>query len=418
MGGEWLGPSELRIGLGCMRLADERAEDTIAAAAEAGVTVFDTARAYGDGPGTGERLLARGLRACGAHQRSRIVTKGGMTRVAEAWVPDGRAKAIRADCEASLEALDGLPIDLYLLHAPDPRTPWKTSIRALAGLLDERLIARVGLSNVNRRQLDEALELAPITAVEVALSPYDDHAWRGGLLERCAEQEIAVIAHSPLGGPRRAGRLVRSTPLVEVARARGVQPAQVALAWLLALSHNLVAIPGARRPETARSAARAAGLELEAEELTALEHAFGRFATYRARSASAGAPILTDGEVVLIMGIPGAGKTRAAEAYLARGYVRMNRDERGGGLRDLADALSRELASGASRVVLDNTYLSRAARHYVIEAAPTTASRHAASGSTRPLPRPRSTSCSGWSSASGACRRRRSCAAWRVAPAA
>ena len=123
----WLDPAELRVGLGCMRLStdedrdEERALATIAAAAGAGITVFDTARAYGDN----ERLLARALRACGAAETARIVTKGGMTRAGGGWVPDGRAKAIRADCEASLAALDGLPIDLYLLHAPDPRTPWR-----------------------------------------------------------------------------------------------------------------------------------------------------------------------------------------------------------------------------------------------------------------------------------------------------
>ena len=75
----WLDDSELRIGLGCMRLSTgdhpERRAATIAAAAEAGIIVFDTARAYGDN----ETLLARALRACGAHERARIVTKGGMT---------------------------------------------------------------------------------------------------------------------------------------------------------------------------------------------------------------------------------------------------------------------------------------------------------------------------------------------------
>ena len=69
------------------------------------------------------------------------------------------------------------------------------------------------------------------------------------------------------------------------------------------------------------------------------------------------------------MGIPGAGKSRVAEDYVARGYVRLNRDERGGSLRGLADALEEELASGVRRVVLDNTYLTRAARSYVIDAA-------------------------------------------------
>src|SRR2546428_4336342 len=136
-----------------------------------------------------------------------MVTKGGMTRPVGGWIPDGRAKAIHADGETSLAALDGLAIDLYLIHAPDPRTPWRTSVRALARLLDEGLVRRVGVSNVNRTQLDEALELAPIAAVEVALSPYDDRAVRGGLVERCEETGLTLIAHSPLGGPRRAGRL-------------------------------------------------------------------------------------------------------------------------------------------------------------------------------------------------------------------
>jgi aryl-alcohol dehydrogenase-like predicted oxidoreductase len=186
---------------------DEVALATIAAAAGAGLTVFDTAHAYGPGPGDAghnERLLARGLRACGAPARARIVTKGGMTRSGVAWIPDGRAKAILSDCEASLAALGGLPIDLYLLHAPDPRTPWATSVRALARLVDEGMVRRVGVANVNRGQLDQAIGLAPIAAVQVALSIYDDRPLRGGVVGRCTEAGIALIAHSPLGG--RAGR--------------------------------------------------------------------------------------------------------------------------------------------------------------------------------------------------------------------
>ena len=162
---------------------EELALETIAAALEAGITVFDTARAYGLGEtelGHNERLLARALRRSSADASARIVTKGGMTRAGGGWITDGRAKAILADCDASLTALDGLRIDLYLIHAPDPRTPWRTSVRALARLVDESVVTGVGLANVNRRQLDKALELAPIAAVQVALSLYDDTALRGG----------------------------------------------------------------------------------------------------------------------------------------------------------------------------------------------------------------------------------------------
>jgi aryl-alcohol dehydrogenase-like predicted oxidoreductase/predicted kinase len=338
-----------------------RAAQTIAAALDAGITVFDTARAYGldeHDLGHNERLLARILSDRATPQsRPRIVTKGGMTRAGGGWVPDGRAKAIRADCEASLSALGGLPIDLYLLHAPDPNTPWATSVRALRRLLDDGLVKRIGVSNVNRVQLDEALALAPVAAVQVALSVHDDRAVRGGVLERCGERGIALIAHSPLGGPRRARSLARDRRLAEAA-----------LAWLLELSPNVVAIPGARRPETARSAARAARLNLGADELARVERSFGTSRPARpARGAPA--PRLAGAEVVLIMGLPGAGKTRLAESYVERGYVRLNRDERGGALRAIADALDGELDAGARRVVLDNTYLTRAARSHVIEVA-------------------------------------------------
>jgi aryl-alcohol dehydrogenase-like predicted oxidoreductase len=364
---QWLTPGELRVGLGCMRLTtgadrdEERAHATIAAAADAGITVFDTAGSYGDN----ERVLARALRACGAAGRARIVTKGGMARPDGSWVPDGRAKAIRADCEASLEALDGLPVDLYLLHAPDPRTPWRTSLRALARLVDEGLVRHAGVANVSRKQLDEALELATVSAVQVALSVLDDRALRAGVVERCTETGIALIAHSPLGGPRRAGGLARRQGLRDVAEAHDATPAEIALAWVLGLGPNVVAIPGARRPETARSAARAATLELDEDERESL------VASPRARTAS---PVRGNAEVVLVMGIPGAGKSRVAEDYATRDYLRLNRDERGGTLRAIADELETALASGTQRVVLDNTYATRASRSHAIE----TATRHGA----------------------------------------
>jgi len=347
-----------------MRLStgEQRNDDTelatIAAAADAGITIFDTARAYADN----ETLLARALRACGAHERARIVTKGGMTSAGGAWVPDGRAKAIRADCEASLAALDGLPIDLYLLHAPDPRTPWRTSLRTLARLVDDGLVRSIGVSNVNRRQLDDALELAPVAAVQVALSPFEDRALRGGVVDRCEEEGIAVMAHSPLGGPGRAGRVDRVEELGRVAAASGATPAEVALAWLLGLSPVVVPIPGARRPETARSAARAAALGLDADALAALTRTFGR-------PRVDGPRLRAGAEVVVVMGIPGAGKSHVAEEYVARGYARLNRDERGGTLRALAVTLEEELAAPEPRVVLDNTYLTRASRSYVLDAA-------------------------------------------------
>jgi aryl-alcohol dehydrogenase-like predicted oxidoreductase len=323
----WLGEEELRIGLGCMRVEPAQLELTVTAALAAGITVFDTAHAYGERPGDNERLVAQMLRGT----RARVVTKGGMTRVGTAWVPDGRAVAIRQHCEASLRALDGVGIDLYLLHAPDPRVPWLTSVRALARLLEDGLVPRVGLSNVNRDQLDAALSVVPVSAVEVALSPFDDAAVRGGVVRRCEEQGITVLAHSPLGGPRRVRRAA----------------AQESLAWVLSRSPVVVAIPGARSPQAVRSAVAALELEPPAgpAELP---------------------PPPSGAEVLLVMGIPGSGKSRLAADL--EGCERLTRDDRGGSLAALARELDRQLGEGVERLVLDNTYLTRASRNLVVEA--------------------------------------------------
>jgi aryl-alcohol dehydrogenase-like predicted oxidoreductase len=350
---------------------EERAIETIAAAAQAGITVFDTAHAYGQSAaelGHNERLLARALRQCGAAGKARIVTKGGMNRSDDRWIPDGRAKAILADCEASLLALDGLAIDLYLIHAPDPNTPWATSLRALARILDESLVKRVGVANVNRRQLNEAQNIVNLTAVQVALNPFDDSAVRGGVVPLCEQRGISVIAHSPLGGPRRATRLTRLQALADVAGANGATPAETALAWVLDLSPVVVAIPGARHPESARSAARAANLHPSTNDRAVLNRAFG----VRRPDHRMPAKPLVGAEVVMLVGIPGAGKSRLADDYVNRGYLRLNRDEAGGSLTELASTLDAKLAAGAHRVVMDNTYLTRAARSHVIE----TANRH------------------------------------------
>jgi hypothetical protein len=163
---------------------------------------------------------------------------------------------------------------------------------------------------------------------------------------------------------RRVGSLDGDEALAQIAARRGAEAAEVALAWLLSLSPTVVAIPGARRPETARSAARAARLALTGDDLAMLRRPPRVIQPRRA----------SDVEVVMVMGIPGAGKTREARQYVGRGYHRLNRDERGGSLRDVAEALEETLASGAPGVVLDNTYLTRAARSYVLE----TAARHGA----------------------------------------
>ena len=369
---DWLSTDESRIGLGCMRLSTERDRDeetaiaTVHAALDGGATVFDTARAYAldDGErGHNERLLARALSSHPLGARARLVTKCGMARPGGAWRADGRARSIAADCEESLRALGGRPIDLLLLHAPDPRVPLATSVRALASLVERGWVRRVGVCNVNRSQLSEALELAPLAAVEVALGAGDDEALRGGVVSLALERGLWVLAHAPFGGPVRAGRLARDPVLAQAASRLGRTPAQTVLAWLLALHPRVVALPGARRPETARASQAVARLVLDSETRALLDERLGSL------QPPPRAPVRADAEVVLVAGISGAGKSTLAARLAAQGYARLNRDERGGTLAGIAAALEDRLSAGATRVVLDNTYLTRASRHTVVRAA-------------------------------------------------
>ena len=100
----------------------------------------------------------------------------------------------------SLRALGVERIDLYQLHAPDPRMPLSTSVRALAALKDEGLIERIGLCNVNVGQIEEARRITDISAVQVELSVWHDENLLNGVVEYCIAHEIQLIAYRPLGG--------------------------------------------------------------------------------------------------------------------------------------------------------------------------------------------------------------------------
>jgi aryl-alcohol dehydrogenase-like predicted oxidoreductase/predicted kinase len=359
------------IGIGCMRLSTERDRDeargiaVLHAALDRGVTFFDTADAYcldDSEIGHNERLVARAM-ATWSGDRSRIVvaTKGGVTRPNGQWVPNGRGRHLRAACEASLKALDVERIDLYQLHAPDPRVPFPTSVRALAALKEEGLVARLGLCNVNVGQIEEARHITDISAVQVELSVWHDDNLLNGVVDYCAAHAIQLIAYRPLGGRRRLSQLRHEPVLTELAERHGATPAEIALAWLYALSPRIVSIPGPTRVETVQSVVRAKNIALTAGDRDRIGHR---------RGASLEAPAARrDGEVVLIMGLPGAGKSTAAAAFVDDGYTRLNRDEAGGSLRDLLPDLQRLAEDGRSHIVLDNTYMSRASRARVVQAA-------------------------------------------------
>src|SRR5207245_10947456 len=110
-------------------------------------------------------------------------TKGGLTRRQGGWVADGRARHLATACEASRRALGIERIELYQLHAPDPRTSLSTSVRALAALKRDGLIEHIGLCNVNVGQIEEARRITDITAVQVELSLWHDDNFLSGVAE-------------------------------------------------------------------------------------------------------------------------------------------------------------------------------------------------------------------------------------------
>jgi len=376
-------------GIGAMRLSTERdrdearAIDVLHAACDAGITFIDTADAYcwdERDAHHNERLIARALASWpGDRSRIAVATKGGLTRPRGEWVVDGRGSHLIAACAASRRALGVERLDLYQLHTPDPRTPLSTSVRALASLKRDGLVDRVGLCNVTVGQIEEARRITEIAAVQVELSVWHDDNVLSGVAAYCITNGIRLIAHRPLGGPQRRRRTQSDPVLIEVAARHGVTPFDVALAWLKDLSDAIVPIPGPSRVETARSLARFHQVQLTDQDRAQLDERFPHGEWLRRARAGAGghtssasrhAPDAPDaGEVVLIMGLPGAGKSTAARAFVDRGYARLNRDDDGGSLRDLLPALDRLIDAGTSRIVLDNTYVSRKSRASLIQSA-------------------------------------------------
>jgi aryl-alcohol dehydrogenase-like predicted oxidoreductase/predicted kinase len=354
-----------------MRLTDPA---VLAAAVAGGVTLLDTADAYGN-----EALIARAMTGRGRGSAPpmggaqdpllaapvTIVTKGGLTRPDGGWVPNGRARHLAAAARASRERLGGDPLALYLLHAIDPAVPLATSVRALARLVDDGVARSIGLSNVNVAQLEQALAIAPaLAAVEIELSPWRLDAVRGGVIAACVERGLRVLAHRPLGGPAGVRRAARDPVLRAQAARLGVTPAEVVLAWLRTLAPPgvITTLPGATRLETVASAIRGQQLALDDDARAALTAHFLDVA--RPGAATGGGA-----EVVMLLGMPAAGKSTLAAEYAARGYVRLNRDERGGTLLELARAVDDALAGGTTRVVVDNTYPTRASRAPISEVA-------------------------------------------------
>jgi len=260
-----------RLGFGAMRITgdgvwgepDDRegVKAVLRRALELDVDFIDTADSYG--PYVSEELIAEALHPY--PDGLVIATKGGLTRAGPgSWHRDCSPEHLREACEGSLARLRLDTIDVYQLHAVDPRVPYAESVGALAELRDEGKIRHVGVSNVGLGELAEARSIVPVVSVQNRYSISTRDSER--VLESCAREGLAFIPWFPLD----AGA-VEDSRVPEVARAHGASPMQVALAWLLAHSPAMLPIPGTSSVAHLEENVAAAALELSAEDLAALD---------------------------------------------------------------------------------------------------------------------------------------------------
>jgi len=257
-----------RLGFGAMRVCGPQVwgppKDRAAAlrvlrrAYELGANFFDTADSYG--PHVDEELIAEAL-----HPYPKdlvIATKGGLVRPRpSAWDSDARPEHLRKAIEGSLRRLKVERIDLYQLHAPDPKVPLEDSLGAIVDAQKAGRIRHIGVSNVDVKELERARKVAKIVSVQNEYNLGDRSS--EPVLEHCAKLGIAFLPWYPLG----AGAALRSSRVISVSKKVKATPAQVAIAWLLAKSPVMLPIPGTGSIAHLEENMGAAKLKLDKEDL-------------------------------------------------------------------------------------------------------------------------------------------------------
>jgi pyridoxine 4-dehydrogenase len=238
-----------RLGYGAMHLAGDgvwgeppdrpAAVRLLRRAVQLGVRFIDTADSYG--PAVSESIVAEALHPYPADLV--IGTKGGIVRPDKpTWASDGRPEHLRAACEASLQRLRLDRIDVYQLHAIDPRVPLEDSIGELARLRHEGKIRHVGVSNVDVSQLERARRIVPIVSVQNRYNVADRTS--EDVLQVCASDGLAFIPWRPLALAQADAAKPARRWLETEAKERGWTLPQAALAWLLSHSDAMLPIPG------------------------------------------------------------------------------------------------------------------------------------------------------------------------------
>ncbi|MFB4298419.1 aldo/keto reductase [Actinomadura sp. NTSP31] len=320
---EFAGTQVGAVGLGCMGMSwaytesecdDDASVALIREALDMGVTFLDTAQVYGDGHN--ETLLGRAL--AGRRDEAVLATKTGLgveSLETRNIVRNGRPEYVKASAEDSLRRLGTDVIDLYYLHRVDPDVPLADTWGAMAELVAEGKVRRLGLSEVSVAQAAEAHAVHPVAAVQSELSLWTRDALgqpgagasgsgsisgagdAGDVVGWCAANGAAFVPFSPLGrgfltgtvtaadfedgdfrgaNPRfQEEALKANLRIVDVVKAvaerHGATPAQVAIAWALAQGEHIIPIPGTKKQRYLRDNAAAADLDLTETDLAELD---------------------------------------------------------------------------------------------------------------------------------------------------
>ncbi|GGE31223.1 oxidoreductase [Pullulanibacillus camelliae] len=264
-----------RLGYGAMQLTGkgiwkeprdpEEAIRVLQKAVELGVNFIDTADSYG--PFVSNRLIKKALHPY--KEDLVIATKVGLTRSGpDDWRPVGRPEYLRQQVELNLIDLGLDTIDLMQLHRIDPKVPLEDQIGELAMMKEEGKIRHIGLSQVSIEEFEAANKITPIASVQNLYNLANRES--EDLLNYCEANGIAFIPWFPLA----TGQLAKEgSPLNQLASEKGVQPAQLALAWLLKRSPVMLPIPGTSSVGHLEDNVASAGIELSEDEFNALTEA-------------------------------------------------------------------------------------------------------------------------------------------------
>ncbi len=312
------GPLVSALGLGCMGMSefygaadDDASIAVIRRALDAGLTMIDTADMYGTG--ANERLIGKALR--GKRDSAFLATKFGIVRAdgdPASRSISGRPEYVRAACDASLLRLGIDHIDLYYQHRIDTATPIEETAGAMGELVSAGKVRFIGLSEASAENIRRAHAVHPLAAVQNEWSLWSRDLESNGQLKTARELGIATVAYSPLGrgfltgalktaddftpddfrahSPRFQGEnFAKNLRLVErvvaMAKAKGCEPAQLALAWLLAQGDDVVPIPGTRRAAILDQNLGALDVSLTKAEIDELDAIFPADAAAGARYA-------------------------------------------------------------------------------------------------------------------------------------